>query len=71
MPPDLQMLDRDPRNSSWKRAKGRLSLAVDLSTIQVTVLFGLVSLRFGGSILWGWSEAFHQPHEMTCGSTAI
>ncbi|GFY26335.1 HTH_Tnp_Tc3_2 domain-containing protein [Trichonephila clavipes] len=34
MPPDRQRPDRDPRNSSWQRAKQRLSLAVALSTIQ-------------------------------------
>ncbi|GFX55263.1 uncharacterized protein TNCV_3968171 [Trichonephila clavipes] len=34
MPPDRQRPDQGPRNSSWQRAKGRLSLAVALSTIQ-------------------------------------
>ncbi|GFX93578.1 hypothetical protein TNCV_1587561 [Trichonephila clavipes] len=35
MPPDLQRPDQGPRNSSWQRAKLRMSLAVALSTIQI------------------------------------
>ncbi|GFT75480.1 hypothetical protein TNCV_4832921 [Trichonephila clavipes] len=46
MPPDRQMSDRCPRTSSWQRAKRRLSIAVALSNIQVTVPFGSVPPQF-------------------------
>ncbi|GFU61366.1 transposable element Tcb2 transposase [Trichonephila clavipes] len=42
MPPDRQRSDQGPRNSSWQRAKRRLSLTIALSTIQV---LGLVNPR--------------------------
>ncbi|GFX87266.1 hypothetical protein TNCV_3819961 [Trichonephila clavipes] len=52
MPPNQQRPASGPRNSSWQRAKRRLSLAVALSTMQVTVRFGSVSPQFGGRTLW-------------------
>ncbi|GFT42397.1 hypothetical protein TNCV_1786771 [Trichonephila clavipes] len=76
MSPDRQRPNQGPRNSSWQRAKRRLSLAVALRTIQVTERFSSVSPL----ILWGNTLElvrafpplyFHQPHECTCGSTAI
>ncbi|GFV45801.1 uncharacterized protein TNCV_2321611 [Trichonephila clavipes] len=38
MPPGRQRPDQGPRNSSWQRAKGSMSLAVALSTIQQSIL---------------------------------
>ncbi|GFX17171.1 hypothetical protein TNCV_2856941 [Trichonephila clavipes] len=57
-PHDRQRPDRGPQISSWQRAQRRRSLAVALSTLQVTVRFGSVPPQFRGRILWGWSEAF-------------
>ncbi|GFU87975.1 hypothetical protein TNCV_1335441 [Trichonephila clavipes] len=37
----------------------RLSLAVALGTIQVTVRFSSVPPQFRGRIPWGWSKASH------------
>ncbi|GFW99183.1 hypothetical protein TNCV_3009511 [Trichonephila clavipes] len=54
-----------------------LSLALTLSTMQVTVRFSSVPPPFRGRKLWGWPGratplfTFHQPHERTCGSTVI
>ncbi|GFV61553.1 hypothetical protein TNCV_4543851 [Trichonephila clavipes] len=53
MPPDRQRPDQGPRNSPWQWAKGRLSLAVALSTER----FSSVSLQFRGRTPWGWSGA--------------
>ncbi|GFV59320.1 hypothetical protein TNCV_2340611 [Trichonephila clavipes] len=55
----------------------RLSLALALSTIQVTVRFSSVSPQFLGRTPWGRARGlpplipYHQPHERTCGSTAV
>ncbi|GFV03475.1 uncharacterized protein TNCV_5060161 [Trichonephila clavipes] len=46
MPPDRQRPDQGPRNSSWQRTNRRMSLAVALSTIQVTERFSSVSPQF-------------------------
>ncbi|GFV65541.1 hypothetical protein TNCV_2332031 [Trichonephila clavipes] len=40
--------DRGPRNSSWQRAKRRLSLTEALRTIQVTVRFDTFPYKFRG-----------------------
>ncbi|GFT43452.1 hypothetical protein TNCV_815041 [Trichonephila clavipes] len=76
MPPDRQRPDQGPRNSSCQRAKWRLSLAVALSTIQVTERFTSVSPNFeeehpGVVRCISPLFHFHQPHERTCGSTVI
>ncbi|GFU23139.1 hypothetical protein TNCV_3515781 [Trichonephila clavipes] len=57
LPPDRQIPDPDPRNSSWKRYKGRLSLALVLSTIQVTVRFGSFPPHYSWRTPGGWSRA--------------
>ncbi|GFV87537.1 hypothetical protein TNCV_3281751 [Trichonephila clavipes] len=76
LPPDQQRPDRGPRNSSWQRAKLRLSLAVALSTIQVTVRLTRFHPNFEGGhlgVLRGLPPLypFHQPHEKTCGSRRL
>ncbi|GFU89461.1 hypothetical protein TNCV_3650091 [Trichonephila clavipes] len=52
MPPDWQRPDRGSQNSSWQRAE-RLSLAVALSTILVSVRFGSIPPQRRGRTLWG------------------
>ncbi|GFT17422.1 hypothetical protein TNCV_4806831 [Trichonephila clavipes] len=49
MPSDRQRPDQGPRNSSWQRAKRRLSLAVDLSTIQINP--SSLSMRYEAIII--------------------
>ncbi|GFU54536.1 uncharacterized protein TNCV_3024981 [Trichonephila clavipes] len=49
----------------------RLSLAVALSTILLTVRFSSVPLQFWGRNPGVGSEAYHQPHERTCSSKAV
>ncbi|GFY07367.1 hypothetical protein TNCV_5085521 [Trichonephila clavipes] len=49
MPPDQQRPDQSSRNSSWQKAKCRLSLAIALSTIQVTEQFSSVEGEDPGS----------------------
>ncbi|GFT06006.1 hypothetical protein TNCV_4352371 [Trichonephila clavipes] len=65
MPHDWQRPDQGPRNLSWQRAKSRLSLAIALSTVQVTERFSSVLPQFRGKTPWGWSGAFHLPSHST------
>ncbi|GFS56002.1 hypothetical protein TNCV_2564481 [Trichonephila clavipes] len=56
----LTLSDRGPRNSSRPRTKTlRLSLALVLSTMQVTVRFCSVSSQFRGRKTWGCTGASH------------
>ncbi|GFW02331.1 hypothetical protein TNCV_1732461 [Trichonephila clavipes] len=77
MPPDRQRLNRDSWNLSWQRVNRRLSLALALSTIQVTERFGSIQSQFRWRTLWGDKRhptSLPLPptsRERTCGSTAV